>query len=679
MRIQLDYYRILGLTPQAKVEHINQAHSDRIKSLPRREYADKAISARQKLLDVAHNVLADSSQRQVYDAQILPGLIKSTDNQAFFIEIDKRDFSGALLILYELGEYDQIISLSEDAPNPSDPDFILSIALAHLELGREHWNQGKYEAASKNFNNSISILEKKSGLFLEIEEELQRNIWQLRPYRILELMSSGSTNAGLALLQELLDRRRGIDGRGDDRSGLNIDRFLQFILELRIYMTSAEQEQLFEREALRPSQVASYLAVYALIAKGVSQNQPQLIDRAKSLLERISSSQNLYLEEAICALLLGQVSEATRILEMSNEVEKVAVIHKLSEPERDLFKGLYRYTQTWLATEIYPNFKDLSAQSVDLEAYFNDRHVQTYINELPNTSPLFSSSNSEILDLQLPASQVLMPDPFLGLDSELNSSNYISEPISSVSSVSSKSFKNVSEDISDRAVTAERTSRSETIASPYQSRSEARSKTAKSRAKSKYKFHPERFILFLVGCIGLVGGSVALAYMAWFNSPKQPIALSEPVLTPIINASIANIKSIEIDPKLANIIDQKVAAEIVNSWQTIKADSLGKRYNIKALDQILTEPLASEWRSRAEDLKSTNSHVEYTLKSLVIKEFKSIDKDRAMALTNVSEVRNYFTNGQLDKLDSKADSYEVEYVLTRQNNQWMISAMNLKP
>jgi len=138
----------------------------------------------------------------------------------------------------------------------SDRDRILSTILAYLELGRESWNQGKYEAASKNFDRGVIALEKldkNSGLFPEIKQELQRNTWQLRPYRILELMSSGLTVEGLSLLQELLDQRRGIDGRGDDRTGLNIDKFLQFILELRVYMTSSDQEQLFEREALRPS------------------------------------------------------------------------------------------------------------------------------------------------------------------------------------------------------------------------------------------------------------------------------------------------------------------------------------------------------------------------------------------------------------------------------------------
>jgi tetratricopeptide (TPR) repeat protein len=651
VRIQLDYYRILGLTPQAKTEQINQAHGDRIKSLPRREYSDRAISARQKLLNFAHTVLADNFQRQLYDAQILPELIQSKDAQAFFIEIDQRDLSGALLILYELGEYDQIIGVIkvEIALNAPDSDVILSTVLAYLELGRENWNQGKYESASENFDHGMTTLAKfsekeKSGSFPEIQQELQKNVWQLRPYRVLELMSSGMTSEGMVLLKELLEERRGIDGKGDDRSGLNIDKFLQFILELRVYMTTSEQEELFEAEARRPSLVASYLGVYALMAKGISQRQPPLIRRAKSLLSKIGSSQNVYLEEAICALLMGQLADATKMLDLSNETEGLDLIHQLSKPEYDPVKGLYNYTQTWLSTEIYPNFKDLIGLEVDLDAYFNDPNVQSYIDELPNTSPVIS-----------PLQVSISPDPVRIFKKP--------EPASFISEATPETPENI-------------TPQNITVVA---SRGSSRSRT---KVKPRYKFHPERLILFLVGFIVLVGGSVALGFMAWnfLHSLKKPIAQSEPVLTPIIEASIANIKPIAIaNPNLTEVIDQKVAEKIVISWQKIKANTLGSKYKVIELDQILMEPLLSDWRSRAKNLKNSKSYVEYTLKSAVVTEFKSVDKNRATALTNVSEVRNYFANGKLIQQDSKEDSYQVEYVLTRKGDRWLISAMNLKP
>jgi len=684
VRIQLDYYRILGLTPSAKLNQIDQAHSDRIKSLPRREYSDKAISLRQKLLDVAHTVLADTSQRQVYDAQILPKLIKAKDEDTFFIEIDQRELAGAFLILYELGEYDQIIELSKDASlDLSDRDLVLSTILAYLELGQENWHQGRYELAAKNFEKGVALIEKnkveknkveknkdeaeeKSELFPELKQELLRNICQLQPYQILELMSLGSTTQGINLLKELLDQRHGIDGKGDDRTGLNIDKFLQFILELRVYMTCAEQEALFEAETLRPSLVASYLAVYALIATGISQSQPALIRRGKNLLNNISKSQNVYLEEAMCALLLGQVEEAINLLNLSDETEKIALIYQMADDRRinnqsdrhtDLFSGLYNFTQSWLDTEIYPQFKDLIGRSVDLDAYFNNQNVQAYIIRLPTLDPVsrifppIASESNALPISELPISIFRQRDRIVERQVELQV---------------------------ERQVEGQTTESN--VSTATATRSRPRSKLDR---RPRYRFYPRRLVLFLVSLMGIVGGAVALGYTTWnfINaSNKELVVQSEPVLSPIINTSIANIKPIKIlAPNLSKEIDREIAGEIVTNWQKIKADALGRKFKVNELEQILTEPLLSEWRSRAENLKSSNSYLEYTLKSAVVQEFKSATKNQASVLTDISEVRNYFVDGQLNREESKADNYRVEYVLSKVGDRWLISAMNLKP
>jgi hypothetical protein len=174
-----------------------------------------------------------------------------------------------------------------------------------LELGRQSWKRGQYEAAAQSLESSQDLL-LREGLFLTIRSEIQADLFRLRPYRILELLAAGARNSadhrqGLLLLKEMLDARRGIDGSGNDYSGLNIDDFLRFIQQLRGYMTTEEQQLLFEEEAKRPSLVASYLAVYALIARGFSQSQPALIRRAKGLLVRLSSRQDVQLEQAVCS------------------------------------------------------------------------------------------------------------------------------------------------------------------------------------------------------------------------------------------------------------------------------------------------------------------------------------------------------------------------------------------
>jgi len=66
---------------------------------------------------------------------------------------------------------------------------------------------------------------------------------------------------------------------------LSLDDFLlRFIQQLRSYLTAAEQQSLFEAES--PSAVATYLAVYALIARGFAQRLPALIRQARLLLMR---------------------------------------------------------------------------------------------------------------------------------------------------------------------------------------------------------------------------------------------------------------------------------------------------------------------------------------------------------------------------------------------------------
>jgi hypothetical protein len=66
----------------------------------------------------------------------------------------------------------------------------------------------------------------------------------------------------------MLQERGGIDGTSADQSGLNVDDFLRFVQQLRSYLTAEEQQELFEAESQRPSAVATYLAVYALLARG---------------------------------------------------------------------------------------------------------------------------------------------------------------------------------------------------------------------------------------------------------------------------------------------------------------------------------------------------------------------------------------------------------------------------
>ncbi len=426
MRIPLDYYRILGLPIQATAEQLSQAYRDRALQLPRREYSEAAITSRKQLLDEAYAVLSDPEQRSVYDASFLAKTYEQPPGQQISlsttetsvatdapvdpytpsIEIKNDQFIGALLILQELGEYELVVKLGQPYLGTRDsisldkgllgdpqlvrPDIVLTLGLACLELGREQWQQGQYENAAISLETGQELL-LKEGLFPSVRGEIQADLYKLRPYRILELLALPEENLverrkGLRLLQEMLQERGGIDGTGDDHSGLSIDDFLRFIQQLRSYLSAAEQQTLFETEARRPSAVATYLAVYALIARGFAQRQPALIARAKHMLMRLGRRQDVHLEQAVCALLLGQTEEASRALELSQEYEPLAFIREHSQGAPDLLPGLCLYGERWLQKSVLPHFRDLADQKASLKEYFADEQVQAYLESLPESS-----------------------------------------------------------------------------------------------------------------------------------------------------------------------------------------------------------------------------------------------------------------------------------------------------
>jgi len=411
VRIPLDYYRILGLPIQATAEQLQQSHRDRTLQVPRREYSELAIDARRQLIDRAYEVLGNSARRAEYDQAFLSKTkgvpskeaesVDDPDANVPTIEVENPLLVGALLILLELGEYELVLRLGRayikrDASTiegqklkeqPALPDIILSLAVACLELGREEWQQNHYEHAAESLETGRELL-LKEDLLPVLRAEIQADLYKLRPYRCLDLISrpldqKQSRREGINLLRSMLQDRGGIDGADDDLSGLGVDDFLRFVQQLRGYLTAAEQQEIFEAEAQRPSAVGTYLAVYALLARGFAQHQPALIRRAKQMLLRLSGRQDVHLEQAVCAVLLGQTEEASRSLELSQELDPLAFIREHSQGSPDLLPGLCLYAENWLQQEVFPFFRDLDQAQSTLKDYFADSAVQTYLENIP--------------------------------------------------------------------------------------------------------------------------------------------------------------------------------------------------------------------------------------------------------------------------------------------------------
>ena len=725
MRVPLDCYRILGLTHLSGLEKIHQAHRDRLLSMPRREYSDAAIASRKRIIDRAYEILTDRDQAALNAPSNLDEPAPPVNNPLSVtapnqLEADERDFAGLLLILYELGESEKVLSLAkpyydpEEAEyqsariSPHDPDLLLSVSLAYLDLGREYWKQGQYEYAASSLEAAQEIL-LREGLFLSIRSEIQADLFRLRPYRILELLATPDNHAndhrkGMSLLQEMLDARRGIDGSGNDYSSLGIDDFLRFIQQLRSYMTAIEQQTLFEDEARRPSSVATYLAVYALIARGFSQRQPALIRRAKGLLVKLSARQDIYLEKAVCALLLGQTEEASAAINSSSEADQIAFIRQNSEGAPDLLPGLCLYSERWMQEEVYPHFRDLMSQIVSLKDYFADDQVQAYLEELPNTSALSSEWTSPVGSDRLTSmlnSPEDIPTARSGFDrakfdndsSAINSNN---EPrLSKYAPESPNRFQRSATPVIDRSEFQSNVSRDQPKSRrssnipPSRTSSQNISEAVKeikrpsgsinssSNSSSKRKFNVGRLIIVIATEIALIGGSIGLVVWAFRaltgSSRSEAFIPLEKAIAPIVE-TITTPTAIAVAS--TGPLDKETAVKVIEAWQSTKAKALGNTYEDNLLEEILTEPVLSDWKGRAKDLKASNSYLQYQVKSSEVEKVIPDGDNKAKVVVKIAESRNYFFNGELDRSASKEDSnYSVEYDLVRKDNKWLIREM----
>ncbi|MFM7279083.1 MAG: IMS domain-containing protein [Microcystis aeruginosa] len=747
MRIPLDYYRILGIPFQVSAEQIDLAHADRGRQLPRQEYSQTAIVARQHLLDEAYQVLSEPDRRRDYDAQFFtpnPLLLNpesstenldSQDGEAAAasseyptpqITIAPADLVGALLILQELGEYELVIRLAEtylDLEPTTRPDMILTLALAYGELSREYWQDKNYEQAASTAAKALTWLEQEQ-MFPQVAGEIRHDCDRLRPYRILELLSqekkpSLARQRGLNLLEEMLEARGGIDGQGDDRSGLGVDNFLRFIQQLRVYLTQAEQEKIWAKEAQRPSAVANYLLVYALIARGFAQKQPAAIVAASDRLQQLQKHQDVSIERSICALLLGQTEQASTILETSQEQEILNYIKEQSGQSPDLLPGLCRYGERWLQTEVFCHFSDLVDQKASLKEYFAEEDVQNYLEELsgfPDEKVPVSVQEKVGEPLESEVNVLKTHTPPTHLNPVPGATPMRESAYSSHSRPQKPSLARANGERTGTAVPALRATAQEETFTPYTqgsvvvtaadrqpalnpprrrpSRSRhpaagnsqpAAPETVKTSAVATKRRRPARRKLRLdrvaILGVGLVGTLVVLSLgvkaivdsqspLAALQGEQLPISLN----TPILEIPSANAEVMERTP-----LDKETAKETIQAWLGAKSAAFGSEHQKEPLKEVLTGSALEIWQKRAAALQG-NNYWRYD-HQLDVRSVTNNPKNPNLATVEaiVNEKAMYFHNGKEIVERSYNESLKVRYDLVRQGDKWLIEKTQVLP
>jgi hypothetical protein len=738
VRIPLDYYRILGIPLQVTEEQISQSYQDRLVQLPRREYSEVAIASRKELLDRAYSVLSDAEQRAEYnqkwweipenkdseeaefvlseedkeeiDLSTLSIETDDLDPQSPWIEISDPQLIGALLIFQELGEYELIGQYGESAlRNADDPsvfaasrqDLVLTIALANLELSREQWQNQNYERASFFGVKALAWLQEEN-LHPTIQQEVRNELYRLRPYLILDKLTldqdeNSDRDQGLQLLKEMIQDRRGIEGRGNDRSGLGTDDFLRFVQQLRNHLTVDEQLNLFVEESERPSVAASYLASYALIAKGFSQRKPSYLVQCQSLLNKFKNRQDTGLEEAICALLLGQTQLANQSLEKSQDQKALTFIQQRSQGSPDLLPGLCSYGESWLQTEIFPHFRDLSGQTASLEDYFADADVQSYLETLSHDAPtpyfslnppteLESSMARNLAEYHNTLSENDSPRKRRADSRRSRSARRASESngktgTATLTPLADLADSNVVSSVEDYWHPPTNSFDSPSLpplsSDPLDLTEQKSPEPRRKRTrKRKTVINPVRLGTVVLSGLAILGlGFFGVQSMRSplnaLQGEQLEIGLNQPVLEFPNTASA----TAHVIPK--GELTNDVASDVIEGWLSSKSKAFGQEHEIAALSTILAEPLLSQWQGRATRDKQRGIYRQYDhkveIKSL---KFDLNNPNRATIQARVQEATKYYTansNAKPNKLQN--DDLLVRYQLIRQNDQWRISAI----
>lgn len=710
MQISLDYYRILGVPLQAESSLIEQAYEDRLLMLPYEGYSEYAIISRQNLLKVAYDVLKDEDSRAEYDSSLFNAEseeeFSSETPDEVTVEITEDLLLGALIILYDLGDFELVVRLAEpyleDKKKLADltdkeeevdliwHDLILTVVLSYLELAREKWQDKEYEVASDYLEKSLNFLQD-NDYFPSLKKEIKQDLGKLRPYEILELLTKPNPEKedrqkALNLLKIMLNERGGIESQKVDNSGLNVDRFLKFIQQIRVYLTPEEQQKLFEDEAKRPSPAAAYLTAYACLARGFTERKPDLIIKAKNNLISLTIHQDVYLEQSICALLLGQTAEAEFSLSQSKEEDAIARIKAMSANSPDLLPGLCAYTEKWLQSEVFPQFLGLKFADSSLQAYFEDERVQSYLESL--SPPLLNEVVEEEEMLGESSSPLELKEI---KENVIREEKAVEDDLTSIQGGVSQGTKTIAdvENSTTSLLLEEKINHQEDLigfedfldAEMEMESEEGKSSLSKSKTAVKERKKPssvwDQNPLFVPIIVLIVSTAVAFFAVKVLFKPKSSDLLEIPLSESLIALpSEEGVNSV--NSNLQNQLTPEKALEIITEWLEAKKEATGPEYNFIKLNQILSPSLASVWIANGNNLRKINAYRRYEHQlQIQSAEVNPQNTTEAIIKAEVIEKSQYYQNGQLKPTFSYEEKLLVQYNLIREGDRWLIKEIKV--
>ncbi|WP_415398747.1 IMS domain-containing protein [Synechococcus sp. W4D4] len=386
MELPIDHFRLLGVNASSDRQSVLRTLQQRLDRIPDQGFTQDTLQARAELLEASADLLSDETRRQAYERE-LTAIADNANGSIAALEIPPSREVGGLLLLMEAGQSQEAFdSASRGLQPPQAPalgssreaDLTLLAGLACQGTARDYRDQRRYEAAALTLQQGLQLLQR-MGQQAEQRRKLEQDLKELLPYRVLDLISrdlSASTSRlqGIALLEQLVQQRGGLEGHTD--LTFPQSEFQPFFKQIRQFLTAQEQVELFSRWGDSGSATADFLASFALTASGFSQRKPERILEAY---ERLKNSGQPGIEVFLSCqqLLLGQVDEAERLFELGADA---ALKQWAMEQGDDPLARLCAYCRDWLTREVLEGFRDIDIDA-NLDAWFADRDVQAYIDQ----------------------------------------------------------------------------------------------------------------------------------------------------------------------------------------------------------------------------------------------------------------------------------------------------------
>ena len=387
MELPIDHFHLLGVQPTTDAQTVLRTLQQRLDRIPNQGFTKETLQARAELLRLSADLLSDEQRRRAYEAQLLEINASGASSQIAALEIPaSRDVAGLLLLLEAGLAQEAFESARRNLQPPQAPalgssreaELTLLAGLACQAAAMDYQDQRRFEAAATVLQQGLLLLQR-MGQFPQQRRQLEQQLGRLLPYRVLDLVSRDlgaalERSEGLRLLEELVQRRGGLDGDSD--RDFDQGKFQTFFKQIRPFLTVQEQVDLFSRWAKAGSATADFLASYALTASGFAQRKPERIHEAHG---RLAAAGQLGIEPFLACqqLLLGQVEQAESHFDQGASAE---LRQWASEQGSESLERLCAYCRDWLAREVLPGYRDIEMDA-DLDAWFADRDVQAYVEQ----------------------------------------------------------------------------------------------------------------------------------------------------------------------------------------------------------------------------------------------------------------------------------------------------------